>query len=279
MPLDFPISPNVNDTYSYGGNIWVWNGVAWIVQSTSIGSTGPIGPTGAGGALGYWGSFWSTEDQIAVTAGTEYQITLNNTDPDSNGVSISNSSRINFAHSGVYSIIYSVQFVNTGNQIEDVDIWLKKNGSNVADTDSRWSVVASHAGVDGHAIGSVNYMLEVNAGDYLELAWKTTHADLSIQYLPASAPAPAVPSVILTAQQVMYTQVGPTGPTGPTGDQGPQGIQGIQGPTGPQGNTGTSPTLPISTSSITGVASFDLSNFAVSVTGHVSITTVSGGVF
>jgi hypothetical protein len=40
MPLDFPISPNVNDTYMYGGNIWVWNGFAWAIQSTSIGSTG-----------------------------------------------------------------------------------------------------------------------------------------------------------------------------------------------------------------------------------------------
>lgn len=198
----------------------------------STGPTGPAGPTGAGGALGYWGSFWSTEDQIAVTAGTEYQITLNNTDPDSNGVSISNDSRINFAHSGVYSIIYSVQFVNTGSQIEDVDIWLKKNGSNVADTNSRWSVVGKHAGVDGHAIGSVNYMLEVNAGDYLELAWKTTHADVSIQYLPASAPAPAVPSVILTAQQVMYTQVGPTGPTGPTGPMPTDYVASFNGLTG-----------------------------------------------
>lgn len=203
-----------------------------IAGGGGVGPTGPTGATGAGGALGYWGSFWSTQDQVATLADTEYQITLNNTDPDSNGVSISNSSRINFAHSGVYSIIYSVQFVNTGNQIEDVDIWLKKNGSNVADTDSRWSVVASHAGVDGHAIGSVNYMLEVNAGDYFELAWKTTHADLSIQYLPASAPAPAVPSVILTAQQVMYTQVGPTGPTGPTGPMPTDYVISFNGLTG-----------------------------------------------
>jgi len=48
------------------------------------------------------------------------------------------------------------------------------------------------------------------------------------------------------------------------------------------GASGTIPTdyvSPIATSSITGVASFDPSNFAVSATGHVSITTISGGVF
>jgi hypothetical protein len=178
------------------------------------GSVGPTGATGAGGALGYWGSFWSTEDQIAVTANTEYQITCNNTDPDSYGVFVSNGSRINFTSAGVYSIIYSVQFVNTSNQIHDANIWLKKNGSNVADSDSKWSVVERHGNIDGHAIGSVNYVLKLNAGDYLELAWQTTSTQLSLQYVPALTIAPAIPSVILTATQVMYTQVGPTGPTG-----------------------------------------------------------------
>jgi hypothetical protein len=178
------------------------------------GSVGPTGATGAGGALGYWGSFWSTEDQIAVTANTEYRITCNNTDPDSYGVFVSNGSRINFTSAGVYSIIYSVQFVNTSNQIHDANIWLKKNGSNVADSDSKWSVVERHGNIDGHAIGSVNYVLKLNAGDYLELAWQTTSTQLSLQYVPALTIAPAIPSIILTATQVMYTQVGPTGPTG-----------------------------------------------------------------
>jgi hypothetical protein len=69
---------------------------------------------------------------------------------------------------------------------------------------------------------------------------------------------------------------GNTGNTGPTGSQG---IQGIQGPTGPIGPTGSSPSLPIATSSITGVASFDLNNFNVSVTGQVSIQAIYGGSF
>ena len=47
MPIDFPISPNINDTYPYGGTIWIWNGNAWVIQSSSIGSTGPQGATGS----------------------------------------------------------------------------------------------------------------------------------------------------------------------------------------------------------------------------------------
>jgi hypothetical protein len=190
------------------------------------GPTGIQGPTGAGGALGYWGSFWSTQDQVATLANTGYAITLNNTDPDSSGVYISDGSRINFQHAGVYSIIFSIQFVNTHVQIHDVNVWLKKNGSNVEDTDSKWSVVESHGSVDGHAIGAVNFVLKLNVGDYIELFWQTNDTRLSLQYIEAASPAPAIPSVIVTATQVMYTQIGPTGPTGP---------QGIQGPTGPTG--------------------------------------------
>jgi len=32
MPLSFPISPNINDTYTSGGVTWVWNGYAWDVD-------------------------------------------------------------------------------------------------------------------------------------------------------------------------------------------------------------------------------------------------------
>lgn len=31
MPLDFPPSPSVNNTYSFGGKTWKWNGAAWEV--------------------------------------------------------------------------------------------------------------------------------------------------------------------------------------------------------------------------------------------------------
>lgn len=37
MPLDFPSSPTINDTYSFGGNTWRWNGTAWENYSSSKG--------------------------------------------------------------------------------------------------------------------------------------------------------------------------------------------------------------------------------------------------
>jgi hypothetical protein len=111
----------------------------------------------------------------------------------------------------VYSIIFSVQWVNSDNSIHDANIWLKKNGSNVADSDSKWSVVGKHGSVNGHAIGTVNFVLKLYAGDYIQLGWQTTDPSVSLEADPAASPTPGIPSVILTATQVLYTQVGPQG--------------------------------------------------------------------
>lgn len=178
------------------------------------GPTGPIGATGAGGTQAYWGSFWSNQDQSAVSANTEYAITLNNTDPASLGVSIVSGSQITFTATGVYSITFSIQFKNTDAQEHDADIWLKKNGINIPDTNSTWSVPSTHGGLDGHTIGTVNFVLALSAGDYIQLFWKTDNTGVTLDYSAAASPAPVTPSVVVTATQVTYTQAGPTGATG-----------------------------------------------------------------
>jgi hypothetical protein len=156
-----------------------------------------------------WGSFYDTTQQIATLANTDYPIGINSTDPDSRGVSIASGSRITFARSGVYTITYSVQFVNTDSQIHDINIWLRKNDSgasgDVEASDSRFSIISKHGSVNGHVIGCVNYMLKLAANDYLELMWSTTNVAASIQSLPLSESGPAhpsIPGIILTAAQV-----------------------------------------------------------------------------
>jgi hypothetical protein len=178
----------------------------------SAGATGATGATGAGGALGYWGSFWSTDDQIAANTTTAYPITLNNTDPDSNGVSIVSSSRLTFAYAGVYNIQFSAQADRiSGSGTDTIDIWFRKNGTDVADSNT--VVTVSGSALAAKTVAAWNYMAECNAGDYVELMWRTSDTRLE---LVASAAGiipirPAVPSVILTASQVMYTQIAPSG--------------------------------------------------------------------
>lgn len=50
MAIDFPSNPNVNDTYTFNGRTWKWNGVGWVAQTG--GTVGPPGPTGPQGPPG-----------------------------------------------------------------------------------------------------------------------------------------------------------------------------------------------------------------------------------
>jgi hypothetical protein len=208
------------------------------------GPTGIVGPTGAGGVLGYWGSFWDTTTQTAAAINTAYPINLNTADPLSVGVSVVSSNLVTFANTGVYSLTFSIQFTNTSTANGSTQIWLRKNGTNLLDTNSHFDVPDKQGSAFSSEILTVNFVLSLTANDYIQVFWQTGNTSVKLETLAASGNYPRTPSIIFTATQVMYQQVGPTGNTGPTGPQGiagptgPQGIQGDLGPTGPQGIQG-----------------------------------------
>jgi hypothetical protein len=205
--------------------------------------------------LGYWGSFWDTTTQTAASANTPYLITLNNADSNNNGVSVVSGSRITFTNAGTYSLTFSVQFTNHSNALGNTQIWLRKNGSDLPDTNSHFDVPDKQGSSYSSQVLTVNFAFSVAASDYIELVWQTTNTNVYLETLVAGGSYPRTPSVIFTATQVMYTQVGPTGPTGSVGATGPTGptgaestVAGPTGPTGPTGSTGatgaTGPTGP-----------------------------------
>jgi hypothetical protein len=212
--------------------------------------------------LGYWGSFWDTTTQTAAATNTAYAITLNNADAANNGVSVISGSRVTFAHAGVYSLIFSIQFTNHSTALGNTQIWLKKNGTNLPDTNSHYDVPDKQGSAFSSQIITVNFVLNLSTSDYIEVFWQTANTSVYLETLAASGSYPETPSIIFTATQVMYTQLGPTGPTGntgaigPTGPTGAQGIQGNVGPTGPTGAQGiqglTGPTGPTGSTGSTG---------------------------
>jgi len=165
----------------------------------TAGPSGISGPQGAQQLLLPHGAFRSNQDQTAASTTVGYAITYNVTDL-SEGVYVTNSSRVNVDYAGVYNAQFSLQLINTDSQIHDVDIWFSKNGTNIADSNSRYSVTSSHGGVDGGLIAALNFYLDLNPGDYFEIYWSTTDTAVSLQHLPtATSPTrPATPSVILT---------------------------------------------------------------------------------
>jgi hypothetical protein len=151
-----------------------------------------------------YGAFQDSTDQTAASTTTAYPMTFNTTD-FSNGVYLSNSSRMNVRNAGIYNVQFSVQLENQDSAQHDVDIWFRKNGTNITASNSKFTVPArKSASIFGHVIGAINYFVELAANDYIEIVWRTESTDVSLEQTPAeSSPTrPATPSVIATMQYV-----------------------------------------------------------------------------
>ena len=150
-----------------------------------------------------FGSFYDVNDQTVASTTTAYAITLSNTDLSEN-VFLSNSSRINVRAAGKYNVQFSVQFANTDTQIHDADIWMRKNGSDLTNSNSQFSIPNSHGGTDGHLIAALNLFVDLAANDYVELMWAAASTQVKLEYIGAqSSPTrPATPSVIVTIQHI-----------------------------------------------------------------------------
>jgi hypothetical protein len=151
-----------------------------------------------------YGAFQDTTDQTAASTTAAYAITFNTTD-FSNGVYLSNSSRLNVRNTGLYNLEFSIQFKNTTNDSQDAEVWFRKNGTDIAASNSRFGLAARKSSGDpSHVIGALNFYVELVAGDYVELMWKVSDTGVSIEHYAAgtSPTRPATPSVITTMSYV-----------------------------------------------------------------------------
>jgi len=160
-----------------------------------------LGPEGGQFINLPFGAFYDTTDQTAASTTTAYAITINTTSL-SNNVSIVDNTKLTFATDGVYNIQFSIQLSNNDNATQDIDIWFRKNGTDIANSNSRFGLAPrKSAGDPYHVIGSLNFVESFSAGDYVELYWRTSNTSAYIEYYsaPSSPTRPAIPSVILTA--------------------------------------------------------------------------------
>ena len=155
-----------------------------------------------------YGAFQDSTDQDVTTVSDEYIISCNTTDY-SNGVVLENNNKFRVRSYGIYNIQFSIQIANADSQIQDVDIWFKKGSgsgaaSNIANSNSKFSIPERHGSVDGHVIAALNFFLELQADDYFQIAWSSTNTDCGIEQLStqSSPTRPATPSVIVTVSYV-----------------------------------------------------------------------------
>jgi hypothetical protein len=146
----------------------------------------------------HYGAFSDTTLQTAAAINTAYGMTFNTTD-SSNGVSIgSPSSRLVADFQGVYNVQFSAQLDKTSGGAGNIYIWLRKNGTNVANTATTIAI----QGTAARTVAAWNFIIQLEPTHYVELMWATD--DTSVRILAASATSvwPAIPSVICTLTQV-----------------------------------------------------------------------------
>lgn len=114
---------------------------------------------------------------------------------------------IQVAKKGIYNYQFSIQAVNTNNQIHSLWVWLRVNGVDVPNSASRYNIISRHGNGDGYVIAVCNILVQLAPNDYVDLV---AAADLietgasdgiyfeayPVQVAPFNRPA--IPSVIST---------------------------------------------------------------------------------
>lgn len=141
-----------------------------------------------------YGSFYDTTIQTAAAINTAYAMTFNTTDL-SVGVTLgSPTSRVYVDRANVYNVQFSAQVDKTAGGVALVWVWLRKNGVDVPDSAGQIRIQGNNAEI----LAAWNYIIPLNAGDYIELMWEVDDTSVILLAEVASAIHPSVPSVILT---------------------------------------------------------------------------------
>jgi hypothetical protein len=151
-----------------------------------------------------YGCFTNNTDQLSPSVGATAVVALDTTE-EALGVFLSNTSRINVRNYGIYNVQFSLQLVNIDNDVQFADVWFRVNGVDVPRSASRFDLPArKSATVPSHVIGTVNTFIEMQAGDYVEIAGTTSSTDVSLEHYAADTviPRPAIPAAIVTIQYI-----------------------------------------------------------------------------
>lgn len=140
----------------------------------------------------------SNSQTLSITANQEHAIPYDTIDIDYN-VSVVDGSKLVAGVTGYYNLQFSAQYTSTAGGSQTSTIWLKKNGNNVDNTSTDVTLKNNE-----YSIMSLNFVVFLLAGEYLELCWSVTSNLVVMKALPTrtSPIRPAVPSIITTITRV-----------------------------------------------------------------------------
>ena len=167
----------------------------------TISSTG----TGSGNfntSTGSYGSFYDTTTQINPVANAANSMSFNET-AITNGVLLSGSTSpfntyIKTETAGVYNIQFSAQIDKTDGGEDNIDIWIRKNGTDLIDTATSLTLPKNN----NRLVAAWNWFVQSAANDYYQIIWSSADIDMRLLAEASSSLHPGIPSVILTANRI-----------------------------------------------------------------------------
>lgn len=180
----------------------VQGGESRKVAASAIGNSASALPYASLSGRAYISAYDITDQTGSTSAATAVKI---NTTSFSSGISVANDgsgnpTRITFTAAGTYMIAPSLQFANSDTNDHEINIWFRKNGTNISNSNTVINVPKAADG--GNTFFQIVVYEQVTAGQYVEIMWLPTNTAVTLDYIAAGAIAPAAPSVILSSERI-----------------------------------------------------------------------------
>jgi hypothetical protein len=149
-----------------------------------------------------YGAFSDVTDQTAL-ANTATGVLWGTTDYSS-GISVASSTRITVTKAGIYKFDFNLLLKNTDSSSHIASAWLRKNGTNVTNSNTDATVPAQGGGIPGTAVVTIVFTLQLAASDYIEVYWSTPNVAVTLDFKAAqtSPTRPVTPSVIANINRI-----------------------------------------------------------------------------
>jgi hypothetical protein len=151
-----------------------------------------------------YGSFYDTAKQAASATSSatavkfSYDGLLNNITvmPNTSG----QPTKITVLHAGVYSIHYAIQIIKSDVGVDELSVWLRRNGSAYLNTNTNFNI--SGSGIKNVLTG--NYLVDLGSNDYIELYFSVKNISSAVSGTSAQTnpSRPATPSAFIILNKV-----------------------------------------------------------------------------
>jgi hypothetical protein len=181
-----------------GGGVWVMYIGGDPEKPVWMGDYGKTSLTFGQGIFSYL-SVYDNQTQSVPTVNTPTPMYFRTTDIAS-GFSVVDGYKFKAEWAGVYNLQFSVQIRHYGGagSGSTVDIWLKKNGVDVAGSTGTLNISSSSP----YSLPTWNYLVALKKGEYINLVWASDNTNIKLQYNAANGVHPSTASTLATITQV-----------------------------------------------------------------------------